>query len=193
MGHWGQLCSLLHRWAVCFTYGAWFGVSALAQGGDPAGVDAPALARCCEFLLSKQQEDGGWGESYLSCLTKRYSPISSTVVNTAWALLALIHARCADERAVRRGIDFLVARQTARGDWAQEWCSGIFNRTCAITYTSYRNVFPLWALAAFENEYRHHGSSANPKPVSGAAAMPSASAPPPPSALRSARRRGTIV
>lgn len=36
----------------------------------------------------------------------------------------------------------------------QENISGIFNRTCSITYTAYRNVFPLWALAAYQNGYR---------------------------------------
>lgn len=34
-------------------------------------------------------------------------------------------------------------------------CAGIFNRTCSITYTAYRNVFPLWALAAYTNGYRY--------------------------------------
>jgi cycloartenol synthase len=145
--------SFYGSWAVCFTYGAWFGVTALVEGGDPDGVDAHALHLSNQFLLSKQNEDGGWGESYLSCLTKEYCPSTSTVVNTAWALIALILARCPDAVAVRRGVEFLVARQTPRGDWPQEGCSGIFNRTCAITYTSYRNVFPLWAIAAYLKEY----------------------------------------
>lgn len=32
--------------------------------------------------------------------------------------------------------------------------AGIFNRTCGITYSAYRNVFPLWALAAYERRYK---------------------------------------
>ena len=64
-------------WAVCFTYGCWFGVEALVAGGNPAGADAAALSKCCAFLLSKQRADGGWGESYLSCLTKQYSQADS--------------------------------------------------------------------------------------------------------------------
>lgn len=55
-------------------YGTWFGVEALAAGGDPNGTDRAALRRACDFLLSKQLPDGGWGESYLSCLTKEYAP-----------------------------------------------------------------------------------------------------------------------
>ena len=152
-------------WAVCFTYGCWFGVEALVAGGDPTGSDLLALSKCCSFLLSKQRADGGWGESYLSCLTKQYSQGDSTVVNTAWALLALIHAQCPDRFSIRKGIDFLVSKQLPGGDWAQESVSGIFNRTCGITYTAYRNVFPLWALAAYNNSYRYKVDSQPNQPV----------------------------
>ena len=180
--------SFYGSWAVCFTYGAWFGVCALAQAGDPLGEDAPALARACAFLLSKQQADGGWGESYLSCLVKQYSPTESAVVNTAWALLALMHARCADRAAVARGIAFLVRRQLPSGDWAQEGCSGIFNRTCAITYTSYRNVFPLWALAVFARDYSTGGEDAAAVAAASAASATAAAASPAAAAPR--RKRG---
>lgn len=33
----------------------------------------------------------------------------------------------------------------------QENISGVFNKTCAISYTSYRNVFPIWALGRFSS------------------------------------------
>lgn len=56
-------------WAVCFTYGTWFGVTGLAALGSDYANDE-ALRRSCEFLLQKQQPDGGWGESYLSCQDK---------------------------------------------------------------------------------------------------------------------------
>ena len=75
------------------------------------------------------------------------------MVNTAWAMLSLVRGRCKDERAVRRGAAFLCARQLDNGDWPQEKLSGIFNRTTGITYTAYRNVFPIWALGVYVNEY----------------------------------------
>lgn len=31
----------------------------------------------------------------------------------------------------------------------QENISGVFNKSCAISYTSYRNVFPIWTLGRF--------------------------------------------
>jgi cycloartenol synthase len=48
--------------------------------------------------------------------------------------------------AVRRGVQYLMKRQLDCGDWPQEGISGVFNRACGITYTAYRNVFPIWAL-----------------------------------------------
>jgi hypothetical protein len=29
-----------------------------------------AIEKACDFIVSKQREDGGWGESYLSCQDK---------------------------------------------------------------------------------------------------------------------------
>lgn len=36
--------------------------------------------------------------------------------------------------------------QLPSGDWAQEGIAGVFNRSTGITYTAYRNVYPIWAL-----------------------------------------------
>lgn len=54
---------------MCFTYGTWFGVTALACRGATASNDS-AVHKACGFLLGKQRLDGGWGESYLSCQDK---------------------------------------------------------------------------------------------------------------------------
>jgi cycloartenol synthase len=62
------------------------------------------------------------------------------VVNTSWALLALLAAGY--ERIDRRPLDAaarcLVAQQQASGDWPQQHISGVFNRNCMITYANYR-------------------------------------------------------
>ena len=49
-------------------------------------------------------------QSYASQGMEVYGEGGSGVVPTAWALLALMAARCADEAAVARGIDFLQRR-----------------------------------------------------------------------------------
>ena len=45
---------------------------------------------------------------------------------------------------------FLVEQQRSSGDWDQEGITGVFNRNCGITYTAYRNVFPIWALGKYD-------------------------------------------
>ena len=57
-------------WAVCFTYGTWFGIEGLIATGEP--LDSPCITKAIEFLLSKQNPNGGWGESYLACVNKAY-------------------------------------------------------------------------------------------------------------------------
>ena len=151
-------------WAVCFTYGTWFGTEALSQFVENAkdGVGPmvillkakEALARAQNFLLSKQNGDGGWGESFESCVRKRYiQSDTSQVVNTSWALMSLMAAGCRDHAAIEKGIILILSRQQPNGDWPQENISGVFNHNCMITYTSYRNVFPIWALGKYRRKY----------------------------------------
>ena len=54
---------------------------------------------------------------------------------------------------VKRGVEYLVMRQQADGDWPQEGISGVFNRAVGITYTAYRNVFPPCALGRYAYTY----------------------------------------
>ena len=143
--------SWLGSWAVCFTYGTWFALTALAAAGEAEGI---AAKRGCEFLLSKQNTDGSWGESFHSSVKKEYIPHrEGQVINTAWALLALMVCRHPDRKAVDKGIEFLLSKQTDQGDWPQQGISGVFNFNCMITYTAYRNVFPIWALARYGKFY----------------------------------------
>ena len=147
-------------WGVCFTYGTWFGLEALAAMGEDAVDVAPGsnpARRGCEFLLSVQRPDGGWGESYLSCQDKVYSQLEgehSHVVNTGWALLALLAAgwHKVDRKPLDAAARFLISAQEESGDWGQGHISGVFNRNCAITYANYRNIFPLWALGRYRTE-----------------------------------------
>uniref|UniRef100_A0A383VVZ0 Squalene cyclase C-terminal domain-containing protein n=1 Tax=Tetradesmus obliquus TaxID=3088 RepID=A0A383VVZ0_TETOB len=139
-------------WGVCFTYGTWFGATALACRGHTAASD-PALRKACSFLVNKQRLDGGWGESYLSCQDKVYSQLEgeSHVVNTAWAIMALLAAgyHTIDPKPLHKGAAFLMRAQQASGDWPQQHISGVFNRNCMITYANYRNIFPIWALGLY--------------------------------------------
>ncbi|CAN5302566.1 squalene--hopene cyclase [soil metagenome] len=143
-------------WAVCFTYGTWFGLEALIADGKATYTSGPyaiseRIQKACDFLISKQNKDGGWGESFKSCAEHRYIPhAQSQIVNTSWALLALMAAKYPDKVKVEQGIRFLISKQQENGDWAQESISGVFNNSCMISYTNYRNIFPIWALGRYK-------------------------------------------
>jgi squalene cyclase len=133
----------------------------LVDSGEDPKTSEP-VARACAFLLRHQRPNGGWGEDFTSCFDKAYAKNGmeaygdaegAGVVCTGWALLGLMAGACADADAVARGVAYLEARQLPDGDWPQEGISGVFNRSCGITYTAYRNVFPMWALARYKNSY----------------------------------------
>lgn len=65
----GESLNRYGSWAVCFTYGTWFGVNGLVAGGKTY-QNSSSLRKASDFLLSKQLDSGGWGESYLSCQDK---------------------------------------------------------------------------------------------------------------------------
>jgi squalene/oxidosqualene cyclase-like protein len=144
-------------WAVCFTYGTWFAVEGLtaflhSELNEKKSIAIKqALQKASQFLLERQNADGGWGESFESCIKKQYVPnAKSQIVNTAWALLSLMAIDEGDNQSpIGGGIKFLLSRQLENGDFPQESISGVFNHSCAITYTSYRNVFPIWALGRY--------------------------------------------
>ena len=142
-------------WAICFTYGTWFGIKGLMSTGSTFET-CKALRRAVKFLLSKQMACGGWGESYLSSQTKEYVQLEggvAHVVNTAWAMLALLASGQAsrDPVPLHRGARSLMRAQCSNGDWPQQTIMGVFNNNCMITYANYRNIFPLWALGEYAN------------------------------------------
>jgi squalene/oxidosqualene cyclase-like protein len=57
-------------WGNCFTYGTWFGIEGLVCAGAP--VHSEGVRKAVQFLLSKQNVNGGWGESHLACINKAY-------------------------------------------------------------------------------------------------------------------------
>lgn len=58
----------------------------------------------------------------------------SQVVQTAWAVLALIYGDYPDKAVIERACRLLMSRQQPDGRWEQEDTEGIFNKNCAIDY-----------------------------------------------------------
>jgi squalene-hopene/tetraprenyl-beta-curcumene cyclase len=140
------------RWGVNYVYGTWSALCALNAAGVPP--EAPSMQRGAEWLLTTQNEDGGWGEdasSYRLDYTG-YEPAPSTASQTAWALLGLMAAGEVEHPAVERGIAYLAATQDADGLWGQEhYTGGGFPRVFYLRYHGYPKYFPLWALARYRN------------------------------------------
>ena len=114
------LGSLLHLWNMVCGGSANSGASGWFGWGEGGQYIQLALEKAAKFLASKQNTDGGWGESFESCLRKEYVPhATSQIVNTSWALLSLMAIKHPDKSTVKRGIDFLLSRQMDNGDFPQ--------------------------------------------------------------------------
>ncbi|KAK4239113.1 terpenoid cyclases/protein prenyltransferase alpha-alpha toroid [Achaetomium macrosporum] len=141
-------------WGICYTYATMFALESLASTGETY-KNSLHSKRGCDFLISKQREDGGWSEHYKACETGEYVEHSSgsQVVMTAWALIGLMKANYPHIEPIKKGIKLIMDRQQPNGEWLQEAIEGVFNKSCMISYPNYKFTFPLKALGMFARKY----------------------------------------
>ena len=156
-------------WGVCFTYGTLFGIRGLLAAGAPP--TDPQIRAACAFLKERQRPDGGWGEHRASVTEHRYVEHGEgQVVQTAWALMALVEAGEPDRSVLQKAAAFLARHERPDGTWPRQEAEGVFFHTAFLEYRLYRSYFPVWALALYD---RHvHGVRPS---LAGHAAPPSAS------------------
>jgi squalene-hopene/tetraprenyl-beta-curcumene cyclase len=79
-----------------------------------------------------------------------YIPAPSTLSQTAWALLGLMAAGLAEDKAV--GVRYLTRTQAEDGFWKEERFTATgFPRVFFLRYHGYAKYFPLWAMARFRS------------------------------------------
>ena len=140
------------RWGLNYIYGTWSVLCALNAAGVNHGD--PMMRRAVDWLVSIQNQDGGWGEDATSYRLdyKGFEGAPTTASQTAWALLGLMAAGEVGHPAVARGAEYLIATQGQKGLWdEQRYTATGFPRVFYLRYHGYPKFFPLWALARYRN------------------------------------------
>jgi len=136
-------------WGVCFVYGTMFGIRGLLAAGIPPYDHA--VRKAVAWLEARQRPDGGFGEHHRGAIDGHYRENErSQVIQTAWALAALLEAKSPNFDAIDRAARFLAAAQREDGTFPAEEPAGLFFRTALLHYTLYRSYFPVWALGLYE-------------------------------------------
>ena len=142
------------RWGVNYIYGTSGALAALALITPHAHQQN--IKRGAKWLLSCQNPDGGWGEtcqSYDDPALKGKGV--STCSQTAWALIGLLAVREIvgenADKAIKRGINYLLATQQADGTWDESEFTGTgFPSHFYLKYHLYQQYFPLIALSKYQ-------------------------------------------
>ncbi len=159
------------RWGVNYIYGTAAVLPGLAAVGHD--MNAGFVQRAADWIEQHQNSDGGWGESCASYMDESFRGRGeSTASQTAWAIMALVAAGCEGrEHAIKKGIQWLIARQRPDGTWDEPWYTGTgfpgygvgertdlkrarqelaqgkeLSRGFMINYNLYRHYFPLMAM-----------------------------------------------
>ena len=133
------------------------------------------MRRAVDWLESRQNADGGWGESNDSYAQtaplrgpRRQHPVSRRR-GRCWRCWP--RARC-DSTAVQRGVDYLLRTQQADGLWSDpSFTAPGFPRVFYLKYHGYCAYFPLWALAAYRNVARRQAHRALERRSASSAAL----------------------
>ena len=153
------------RWAINYIYGSsnvLCGLSHFYNGGSYFyNVESRSSLRkavdcAIEWLKTRQNLDGGWGElpqSYDDASQAGHGP--STAPQSAWAIMALVNYLPPDDECVRKGISYLVHSQirdekSGKASWPLvEYTGTGFPGHLYMEYGYYRHYFPIMALGRY--------------------------------------------
>ncbi len=153
------------RWGVNYIYGTSGTLSALSQIAPETCEQN--IVRGAKWLLSCQNQDGGWGET---CQSYDHPHLKgkgdSTASQTAWALIGLLASLnyLGNEglRAISVGVQYLVSTQNSDGTWNEDYFTGTgFPKHFYLKYHMYQQYFPLLALGRYQKLLQHNQHSHN--------------------------------
>lgn len=142
------------RWGVNYVYGT----SGVLRALETVSLTAQDYCRrAVAWLKSVQKPDGSFGESLRSYdFPESKGQGNSTASQTAWGLIGLLAAGDPADPSIGKAVAYLVHGQNADGSWSEDDFTGTgFPGVFYLKYHLYRNSFPLYALARFENQSRN--------------------------------------
>ncbi|MFC0471814.1 prenyltransferase/squalene oxidase repeat-containing protein [Halalkalibacter kiskunsagensis] len=142
------------RWGICYIYGTWAAITGIMAIGMDSSHST--IQKGVRWLLSIQNDDGGWGESCYSDIRNKYIPLdASTPSQTAWALDALIATYDKPTEAIQKGTTYLI-ESILKNHWTTEYPTGAaLPGGFYIHFHSYKYIWPLLTLSNFRNKYEH--------------------------------------
>ncbi len=137
------------RWGVNTIYGTAAAVVGLVRVGLP--VDDGMVSKAIGYLASKQNDDGGFGESFRSYVEPQLAGKGiSTPTQTAWALLGLLEHRDRFPAVVDKAVAYLLIRHEKDGRWVDRSAVGTGRPGIVPMHNPlYASIFPLQALARY--------------------------------------------
>ena len=147
------------RWGCNYVYGTSHALCGLSYFVDKDQQVEKLVRPALQWLNTKQNNDGGWGESLLSYRSLHQGQQESTASQTAWALMGLLAHLPFTETAIERGVCFLISSQRSEkgigSSWPEIFYTGTgFPNHFYLGYDYYRHYFPMMALGRYLRQVR---------------------------------------
>ena len=146
------------RWAINYIYGTSNVLCGLAHyyNGWNRNNLRSAVDSAVDWLKTRQNTDGGWGEGPPSYSDVRLAGCGpSTAPQSAWAIMALLNYLPPNDECIQKGVSYLVGSQVSdeksdKATWPLvNYTSTGFPGHLYMEYGYYRHYFPMMALGRY--------------------------------------------
>ncbi len=151
------------RWVVNYLSASAFVLMGLAA--VRVDMNEPWVRRAVRWIASRQNADGGWGESPESYRRESAAGIGPTMLPlTALVVQALLDAGEGDSDMVKRAVNLLLKSQRADGTWANgEYLHTNVPPDTFYVYPEAARFYPTEALGKYLTHRKHQSTAAAPR------------------------------